>query len=266
MPWDTDESTGLLGHFIGRVDKSIWTTDSKREDPNKPFLQWDVTLLDALQENFQGKVPEEVVINVSIGNNWTEDEDGVTVEHKEGLEMFKASSSYGKIIGIVAGKADDYGSNAEVMDGDGKLVIDLSGVAKHMQTNGYDDPRVATIWNGLVFEFRGIGFRYRGSKGDPFQNVLPVRLVDSEESGPNVAAPKNSGGKKAATKAAAEPVDTVGTWSGAGADDDTANTLNDLANSSKSHSEFAKNALLLDAVKESDGLRDAVMNSDNFPS
>lgn len=261
MPWDTDESTGLLGHFVGLVRSSVWTTDSQRQDPNKPFLKWDVQVLDVLQENFQGKVPEEMPVTISIGNGWTEDEDGETVEHKDGLEMFKASSAYGKVIGLVAGKASDYGSNAEAMDGDGKIVADLSGVAKHMQTNGFDDPRVASIWDGLTFEFRGIGFRYRGSKEEPFQNVLPVRLMDGSTPEP---AAKSTG--KASAKAAKDPVDTVPTWAGAGADDDTANTLNDLANSAKNHSEFAKNALLLETVKGSDSLRDAVMDSTNFPS
>jgi len=264
MPWDTDESTGLLGHFVGRVNSSIWTTDSQRDDPNKPFLQWDVQVQDVLQENFQGKVPETVTINVSIGNGWVEDESGESVEHKDGLEMFKASSAYGKIVGIVAGKASDYGSNAEPMDGDGKIVADLSGVAKHMQEHGFDDPRISSIWDGLTFEFRGIGFRYRQKPGqpanDPFQLVLPVRLVDGSESA--AATTKRGTG----TKAAKEAVDTVGTWTTNGADDDTANTLNDLANSAKNHSEFAKNALLLDTVKESDTLRDAVMDSTNFPS
>jgi hypothetical protein len=262
MPWETDDSTGLLGHFIGTITSSIWTTDSTRQDPNKPFLQWDVEVVDVLQENYTGKVPDDLTINVSIGNGWTEDEEGQTVEHKDGLESFKGSTSYGKIISLVAGKVNDYGSNAVPMDGDGKVTADLSGVAKHMQANGFDDPRVASIWTGLTLEFRGIGFKYRGSTDDPFQNILPVGLagVDDDHK------PAAKATKAAAKAAPKEPADTVGVWAGAGADDDTANTLNDLANSAKNHSEFAKNALLLDVVKESDQLRDAVMDSANFPS
>jgi len=259
--WDTDESTGLLGHFAGLIRSSKWTTDSSRQDPNKPFLQWEVQVVDVLQENFTGKVPEEVTVNISIGNGWVDDEDGETVEHREGLEMFKASSAYGKIIGLVAGKQKDYGSNAQVMDGDGKLVCDMSGVSKHMQDKGFDDPKVASIWDGLTLEFRGIGFKYRNSEGDPFQQVLPVRLYD----GASVPAEAKSSGK-ASAKATKEAVDTTATWAEAGADSETATTLNDLANSAKNHSEFAKQALLLPAVKDSDTVRDAVMDSANFPS
>lgn len=256
MAWDTDDSSGLLSHFIGTVKESVWTTDSSRQDPNKPFLQWHLSIDDVLQENFEGTLPESIVANISIGNGWTEDEDGLTVEHKDGLENFKSSSVYGKIIGLVAGKSSDYGSNAVVKDGGPAPKVDLKGVAKYMQANGYDDPRRSDIWTGLTFEFRGIGFKFRGQNEDEvFANTLPVRLVGEGEAAPAKAAKD-------------EPVadrDTVGIWTAAGADEETAGTLAALANKAKNHSQFAKEALLLPAVKDgSEDLRAAVMDASVF--
>lgn len=259
MAWETDDSTGLLAHFVGTVQKSVWTTDSQRQDPNKPFLSWLLSVDDILQENFEGTVPEGVTTNISIGNGWTEDEEGNTVEHKDGVTAFKSSSVYGKIIGLVAGKQDTYGSNVVVKDGGPEIEVDLSGVAKYMQANGFDDPRVANIWEGLQFEFRGIGFRYRDTKSDDdvFGNVLPVRLVGEN-------AEVKSGGTVTATKS--EPVvrDTVGVWTSNGADEETANTLNDLANASPTHATFRKQALVLPAVKDNADLKAAVMDASVF--
>lgn len=253
MPWDTDESSGLLTHFVGTVKESVWTTDAQKEDPNAPFLQWNVTVDDVLQESFQGTVPESLLVNITIGKGWVEDETGETVEHKDNLEMFKASSAYGKIIGLVAGKSDSYGSNAKAMDGDGDIKVDLTGVAKYMAANGYDDPRVSSIWNGLTFEFRGIGFVYRSTQGEPYAQSLPVRLVDGAAPTPKKA--------KAAPKAT---LDTVGVWTSNGADEATANTLNDLANSAKNHADFARQALVLPEVTASDDLKAAVLDESVF--
>lgn len=177
MAWETDDSTGLLGHFIGTIDSSIWTTDSQKADPDAPFLSWAVTIDDILQENFTGKAPEALVVNTTIGKGWVEDETGETVEHKDGVETFKGSSAYGRIISLVSGKAKDYGSQAVVLDGDGDYKCDFSDVGKYMQAKGFDDPRVASIWTGIQFEFRGIGFKFRGQDGDPYQLSLPVRAV-----------------------------------------------------------------------------------------
>lgn len=263
MAWETDDSTGLLAHFVGTIDTSIWTTDSKRVDPNKPFLSWHVTVDDILQENFEGTPPESLVVNISIGDKWVEDEDGATVEHKDGIESFKGNSLYGKIISLVSGKNEDYGSNSIVKDGDGDIETDMTGVAKYMAANGYDDPRVAAIWQGLQFEFRGVGFRYRDTKNDDdvYQNVVPVRFL-------GVSVPGEAAVTKPQSAAAPEPVNTVGIWQAAGADDETAQTLNDLVNSAANHAAFAKDALLLDGVKDNPDstLRDAVLDKSNFPS
>lgn len=266
MPWETDDSTGLLGHYIGTIESSVWTTDSQRADPNKPFLSWHTTVHDVLQDNFEGTVPESIIVNVSIGNGWTEDEDGLTVEHKDNLEMFKASSAYGKIIGLVSGKASDYGSQAVVKDGDGDYKVDFRGLGKYMADKGFDDPRSSNIWEGLTFEFRGIGFKFRGQSDDEvYQLSLPVRFLANGYEGAVTKTASTPKASKAAAKQK-EAVDTVPTWQGAGADDDLSNVLNDLVNSAASHTEFARNALLLDGVKENDTLRDAVMDTGNYPS
>lgn len=257
MPWDTDDSSGLLSHFIGTVNESVWTTDSQRQDPNKPFMSWQVTVDDILQENFAGTAPETLTVNISIGNGWVEDETGATVEHKDGLESFKSQSAYGRIIGIVAGKADDYGAQAVVKDGDGEVDVDLADVAKYMNANGYDDPRVSAIWTGFQFEFRGIGFKFRDqSLEDVFANVLPVKVVNVPGDTPKAAKPK--GGKAKAQR------DTVGVWTSNGADDETASTLNDLANKAGNHAEFAREALVLPAVQGNDDLKAAVMDASVF--
>lgn len=257
MAWDVDDSTGLLGHFIGTIKESKWTTDSNKTDPNKPFLLWTTTVEDTLQENFQGEVPDEMKIQVSIGSGWVEDEDGTTVEHKEGLEMFKSSTAYGKIISLVSGKAESYGNNAVVLDGDGPVKVDFKPVAKHMADKGFDDPRNAKIWEGLTFEFRGIGFKYKNSDGDPYMLTLPIRLAEA-------------GSVPAATKAepapAREYVNTADTWTTAGASPDTADSLDQLANSAKTHTSFMKDALLLPEVKDSEVLSAAVKDKAAFES
>lgn len=255
MAWETDDSSGLLHHFIGTVQSSKWTTDATKQDPNSAFLQWEVSVDDALQSNFQGEVPDTLTVNITIGKDWVEDEAGEVVEHKDGLEMFKGSSAYGKIIGLVSGKSDNYGSNAEVMDGDGPVKVDMKGLAKYMQANKYEDPRQSGIWQGLTFEFRGIGFRYRNTQGDPYAQALPVRFIGEGA----VAAPASSGKAEATVER-----DTLGIWTSAGADDETAATLADLANKAANHTAFAKDAVILPAVQANDDLKAAVLDASVF--
>lgn len=255
MAWDVDDSTGLLGHYIGTITNSKWTTDSQKSDPNAPFLLWNVEVHDILQENFQGEVPADTKVQITIGKGWVEDEDGVTVEHKEGLEMFKSSSAYGKIISLVSGKSENYGNNAVVLDGDGPVAIDFKPVAKHMADKGFDDPRNSKIWEGLTFEFRGIGFKYKNADNDPYMLTLPVRLADP--SGTTAAEVKQEA-------AARNYVNTQEIWTAAGATPDVAETLDELANAAKTHTAFMKDALLLPEVKESETLSAAVKDKATY--
>lgn len=263
MAWGTREAGGLLGHFIGQVKKSEWDTNARFTggDGKNTLLFWEVEVRDILQESWDKVPPESITVAIGIGSGWNADVDGYTVEFQDDptVEEFVNTSLYGKMVNLVAGEADTY-PGAVVMDGGPELDVEFTGVAEYMAEHGYDDPRDARIWTGMVFEFRGVGFKYR-NVDQMRMKAVPARFVGVEEVDSDDSAQTN----EPAEAPEATGADTTALWSEAGASDDLAGTLAQLVRTSGSHSQFARNALVLDEVKSSDKVKAAVMDEANGP-
>jgi hypothetical protein len=263
MGWGTREAGGLLGHFIGRVKKSEWDTNARfKGDGKNTLLFWEVEVRDILQESFDKVPPEEITVGIGIGSGWNADVDGYTVEFQDDptVEEFVNNSLYGKIVNLVAGETDTY-PGANVMDGGPELEVAFGGVGEYMAQHGHDDPRDARIWEGMIFEFRGVGFKYR-NQDEMRMKPVPARFIGVGE-GDGL----DSDGPSEPAEAVQEATrtDTTQAWVEAGASDDTAGTLAQLVRTSGSHSAFARNALVLDDVKSDDKLKAAVMDEANGP-
>lgn len=265
--WDdpADESTGFLTHYIGTVRNSFWSNiaaESKGkvsgDGADATQLFWEVEVIDILQEDFGGNPPETLTVNLGIGKKfWTDPENEDEVEHEDDVEgsapkKFHASSALGKLLRGVAGK-DDYLGDYEVMDGGGDVEPDYADLKAHFVKNSYTG-RNCHIWEGVTFEFRGLGFNY-GNDRKPRAKAFPVSVVSIDGSVDPIS------GRKAA-KASTPTV--VSPWEAAGADASLAATLNKLMKASDSHESFVKNALMLDAVSGSDDLTAAVNDPANY--
>jgi len=217
MPWDTDDSSGLLGHFTGTITDSWFSTDADYQDGKTVCLWWTVEVEEVLQEDYEGQVPEEVTNMLSIGSDWLT-EDRETVTHKKGRSKFHSTSVYGKLLNIVLGKAEGYSQynqgrliEAELTDGGDDVDIDFGNLESVLQKRG--DPEQAKIWNGLRFEFRGMRFNYgKGRDGNLMMSgskPMPARflgVVEDAKLEPAKAASKATKATKATAKAAPAPV------------------------------------------------------------
>lgn len=260
---DTDDSSGLLGHFIGTVNTSWWSSPMAETNGKETAdwaqdtrLYWDVSVDDALQEEYGGTVPESITLTFTCGKGWFADEKGREVRHEDDpsdeeveagtakAKMFRGDSLYGKFINLCIGKTEIW-SQMDVMDGGPDLEVDLVDVGKFLREHRTPDPRDAKVWEGIQFEFRGMGREWTNRAGEKVEarmKALPVRMVDSKDITTNE------------TPAAAEVPRLDSAWVDAGADVSTVTTLNALANAASSHNEFLKNAALLPAVSSNEGL------------
>jgi hypothetical protein len=263
--WDdpTDDSTGLLGHFIGRIDESFWSnlgaeTQGKvsGEGADNTKLFWHLEVLDILQEDFGGTPPETITVNYGIGGKWWVDPDNAhLVEHEDEAPdnpkplKFHGNSALGKLLSAVAFKDEPLGEY-KVLDGAGDVDIVMKGVADYFRKNGFRDARDARIWKGLIFEFRGLGFPYGKGK---FGNMkpFPTRFAGMDADGLDVT-PKDEG-------VPMEDSVWLGLTSAA-----TAKMLDKLVTSSSSHEDFVKNASMLPDVKGNDDLLAAIADPNNY--
>lgn len=288
--WDnpTDDSSGLLGHFVGKVLDSFWS-NAAQESQGKATgdwaettqLYWNVELLDIMQEDFGGQPPETLFVQFGIGKKyWPDTENENFVEHEDDTEdniiKFKGQSGIGKILSMVAGKGKDALGQFKVEDGGGDVQVDFSGLKEYFQAEkvGMGEVRDARIWQGLVFEFRGLAFPTRDN-ANPRMKAIPVRFigVDSEDNPLTTEAiqEKMSQGKGgghgrrggSGRQAAADKPPSQH-WLDAGADKSTAKQLDKLAHTAKDYAGFATNAVLLKAVKDSEGLLAAVNDEANY--
>lgn len=278
-----DDSSGLLTHFVGRVKTGVWSTffaetegKASGDFAHNTLLFWHCDILDILQANYEssGTPVETILTNFGIGNGWHQDPDNPNlVEHEDDTEDYKkkfhGSSALMKFVYLISGQASTY-EGAIPLDGDGQLPKpDLQGVRKVHAEKGVKTLRDATIWNGLIFEFRGIGFKTRNNP-DPRAKPLPVRYMGYDESDlPDLS--KLSGASGTSTNnSAGAPQSALGSvptavafeWSQAGASDPTVALLTKLWERSPSIDHFVANAGMLPDVKGNEALATAVTNTE----
>ena len=271
----TDESSGLLTHFIGTVKDSVWSTffaetegKTTGDFANETLLFWHVTIDDVLQGNYEasGTPPESISTSFGIGKGWLVDpENPDLIEHPDDTatfsKKFHANSGMGKFVDLVAGKYSKY-DGALTLDGDGEVAqVDLTGVRRVHAERGVKTLRQASIWNGLIFEFRGLGYP-RQDKQAPRARAMPVHFMGV--SGEAQVTPQ-SGGQSISTAASngalGDSAPAVEQWKAAGADEATVAMLMKLWETSSDPTSFIGNASLLPGVKSSDDLAKAVADS-----
>lgn len=264
MGLKADESTGLLNHYIGKVESSFAGTDAQYMDGNVVRITWETSVVDVLQEDYDGVVPDSIMRNITLGDGWDVDPDTGILYHEDdevrqakGLEpkSFKISSFYGNLIALCAGQAKDWNGKYEVTDGGDEFEVDLAGVGKYLEKK-YGDldnvpERDPSIWEGFVFEFRGLRFITRNSE---FNRVVPVRLVDVP-TGPVTTE---------TVPASVKPDYVDFDFTDYGATDAQHSELLMILNEAKNQTEFVKRAIAVNGVKENDALM-AVLVADDGP-
>lgn len=287
--FNPDDRQGLLGWYSGTVIESFWSTDRVQ---SKGKATWDgaddsklfwLVRIDDVHQDYDQMVPPTMSAKMSIGKKWLPNEDGTFVEHEDAASdeevaagtakplYIKGSSMYGKFLGLTNGNYESYYTQTPVdpmvdepvvLDDGPEPDYDLTGVRQEMNRLGRKDPRRADIWVGFQFEFRGLGFKYRQTKGTPGMNAVPVRFLgfDPEAhidgSGAAGEAQSSNGSVDPASVSLSLPDDTE-----AGLVDDIVK----LVEVSSSHTEFMKQALVLDGVKTNNGVKSAVMDAENGP-
>ena len=274
-----DESSGLLSHFMGRVKTGMWSNlfaetqgKANQDFAMNTMLFWQVDVLDILQANYEvsGTPIEQLLVSYGIGNGWHPHPDNPNlVEHEDdsgsSLKKFHASTAFMKFVYIVSGKESGY-PNALVLDGDGDIgTVDLNGVkaihAKYKVTTLRD----ASIWNDMIFEFRGLGFKSRNVP-DPRPRPYPVRFYGVDPA--NVPEVGSGSETSTSTTNPAEASNGVGgtvapaqitAWGEAGAEPATVATLTKLWANAGTTDEFVGNASLLPAVQGNDALKAALV-------
>jgi hypothetical protein len=280
-----DESSGLLTHFVGRVRTGFWSnffaeTEGKATADYAHDTLWfaHVDVLDVLQENYEtsGAPVESVQVSLGIGKGWHVDPNNPNlIEHEDDTpdyqKKIRADSAYMRFVYIVGGKNSTY-ENAIVLDGDGPFECDLTGVRAVHAQRGVTTMKDATVWDNLVFEYRGLGFKYR-SDDKPRARAYPVRYLGYDDSEvPDISklngsvgsvsgnsTPNSASGPRAALGTV--PPEVVNEWTTAGASGPTVATLTRLWDSSPTVEHFIGNAGMLPDVKANEALAKAVIDT-----
>jgi hypothetical protein len=273
-----DDSSGLLTHFIGRVKTGFWSNlfaetqgKASQDFAHNTMLFWQTDVLDILQANYEssGTPVESILVNYGIGNGWRQSiDEPALVEHDDDTESFKkkfhGNTALMRFVYLISGQNSEY-EGAVVLDGDGDLpAVDLRGVQDIHRQHKVTSLRDATVWDGLIFEFRGVGFPSKQNPKPANPKPVPVRYMGYSEDGvvdlskiSGVVSTRNptearSSGLGTLTPEQTEP------WTAAGAEPATVSTLTKLWAGSKDLDAFTRNAMMLPAVKDNDALTAAV--------
>lgn len=289
--FETNDSDGELGDFIGLVEDSIWSNaeiESKGkadyDGADRYQLYWNVTPLQILQDDFDDDV-DSATVTMGIGKDWYPEGDGDDIRHKDDpgdalVDARKAKpilfngslrkgSVYGKYLALTRGAVDCYENDrgeAEVLDGGDEVEYDLTPVRRKFKSQGVIDPRKASIWKGHVFRFRGLGLKYRDDQ-KPRLKALPVAYLGTLEeweknSGNTVV--RNESGAVDRVGGTAEAIDVAKTLH-PDTDPTIVETITDLVNNASSHTEFVKTALKLPEVKDDAVLTTVLMDEIHGP-
>lgn len=190
-----DDSSGLLNHYVGRVKRSFWSTmfaetqgQANQDFAHTTMLFWQNDVLDILQANYSSSGPptESSLSSFGIGNGWLQlADDPNMVFHEDDqpdeLKLFHSNTALMKFVHLISGKNTTY-EKAVVLDGDDpSFQVDLAGVRAIHAQKGVRTLRDATIWENMIFEFRGLGFPTRRNP-DPSPRTMPVRFLGYDES------------------------------------------------------------------------------------
>jgi hypothetical protein len=265
MPgFKTDDSTGLLSHYIGTTEEAFAGTNAQYQEGNVVRLTWETTVDDVLQEDYDGEVPPSITRNITLGDGWDVDDDGILFhEDDEGRidrglapKDFKTSSFYGNLLALIAGEKDNWSGKYEVNDGGpDELDMDYGDVKRYFEAEYGGLEKVNTgdpkIWIGFTWEYRTLKFQMRG--GDTYNRTVPVRCVKTPDSQ-----------KKKSNKRGVKSGPVTFSYAEYGVTEELAATLNELLNSARTQSEFVQKAMQVSGVADNESLM-TVLVSDEGP-
>lgn len=294
MPWETDDSSGFLTNFIGKVIDPYFNEDANYKE-GALLAYWECQVLEILQE-WEGDLPRNddddptVTPSWACGTGWETDDNDTATHPKR--EQFHASSLYGRIIDVITGKVANYGPQASRTDGQ-ELVCDFDGLIDVLTERG--DPRDAKVWEGLIFEFAELMIDFGKDKqkgGDARMTStrpFPIRWVSDDETkgsskakakpkattktskaAPKAAAKDTKGDKVAAAKAkaAAAKAKTKSSddpFAGVVDNADLAAALLELLDSSDSFDAWLDGVVEIDGVADDNDLLQVLLDADNGP-
>lgn len=288
---DTDDSQQLLGWFEGTVLDSYWSTSRIESQGKATFdgadtykLFWHVRVDDVLQE-YDKMVPPTMSVSMGVGEKWIQDPDNKNIVRHEddpGDEavdagrakpiLFKGSSMVGKFVGLCTGKYESYYTQSAidplvddlvVLDDGPPVEYDLAGVRGNFSQRGIvADPRDASIWTGMKFLFRGVGFVYRMTRGTPGFRATPVAFLGFD---PDAHEDGSSSTEKASPAGPVVSADDVAEALPEGTEPAVVNKVTDLVNNNDTHTSFMRAALKIPEVKGNADIKAKVMDADAGP-
>lgn len=278
-----DDSSGLLTHFIGRVNKGLWSTFFAETDGqvSGDFAQttlWfgHVDVLDILQANYSTSGPpvESILASFGIGNGWQQDaNDPNLVEHEDDTETnrprFRGNTAFMKVAYLISGQNDKY-DNAVVLDGDSPNInYDMQGVRKVHAERGIKTLRDASLYDGCIFEWRGLGFPTRQNPKPDRPKPYPTRylgysvdeVVDLSTLDTGSGHSTNNSSGAARRGLGSVPAEVVEQWQSVGASEPTVAVLTRLYEASPTLDHFINNAGMLPDVKASEQLASIIVDT-----
>lgn len=156
--WDTEG--GFAREYSGTVEEAWFGTDARNTfNPDALFIMWRIKLDDPLE--FPGLHDGYTTERFSCGSDWATEDGGETAVHPQEGKKFHQSSNYGKII---------------------NRAVKEWGLLPELQKRG--DPTVASVWNGLRFQFGPEPWKYEDRSGE---RTMPIAYLGASDSGSNNA-------------------------------------------------------------------------------
>lgn len=289
--FNTNDSDGDLGYFIGVVDSSIWSNADIESNGKADYdgsdryqLYWGVSVLDILQDDFDDDVESTTVV-MGIGKDWYPESNPDDIRHKddpgdEAVESGNAKpilfsgatrkgSVYGKFLKGTRGGPlyETQEGTAITLDGGDEVEeFDLVKLGRWFQRNGITDARKASIWKDHVFLFRGLGLIYNRDQR-PRLKALPVKWLGTREEyeqGTGLATHKPEGTSTPTSTVEVEQVIGHAAMKNYTFDPELAADITTVLNESSSHAVFMRNTLPMPEVKGDEKLTALITDAEGL--
>jgi hypothetical protein len=256
-PWSTDDSSGLLTNFVGKVRESYFATDPQYNMGRSLRLCLE---LDVLESDEDSEVAE-VTVKYPCGKDWRSDDGGKTASHPAGAKKrFHSSSLLGKFVDSCTGKLQHYGDNATMAATGEKPEVGLDGAVDFLRARG--NPQDAAIYAGSIWRFEEVLFDYgEDDDGRPIRSRqnMPVKFIGEGD------APAASGNSAEAVDEETVAKEVAARLQDAGVDlgDGETGQLVAALVSAGDHDAFMDAAMSIDGVTDNDSLMDLVADEES---
>lgn len=273
MPKDLltpEETDNRLAYVVGTVVEDYFSNDVQEsggkadyENADRTQRYWKVQI-DDVQQDWDGQVPDHINVKFGLGDGWFPNEDGTAVRHQddtdeENPKLFNNRSRFGQLLALITGQKRAYvARRVVVLDGGPEEVeYDMRGAEKYLRSEEMDDPRMAGVFTGTRWEFRGLGFDYGTRPGEQERElratVVPTKFLGT--AGDQLATRTTGKKSEVTTEQVTELLSEIGPVHH--------EALAKLVNTSTSASQFKRNALAL--AGDDEALKAAIMDTDSGP-